>query len=118
MSLARIDLFNKILLDTVNFLMNKFPEDKDISYSQYHIEFGSINAPKYVFNEFMTYVPQYIDKINSKDETFFLELSSSDEDLKGFKLHDKWVYFSDTEKDYLFVQFQKLVKLGSIIQNQ
>ena len=118
MSIARIDLFNKILLDTVNFLMIKFPNDKDISYSQYQIEFASKNSPRYVFNEIMTYIPPYIDQINKKDENFFLQLSSTDKDLKGFKLHDKWVFLSEKEKDYMFVQFQKLVKLGSIIQNE
>ena len=114
----KIEVFNKMLLDTVSFLMNKFPEDKDISYTQYQIEIANSTSPRLTFDTVMEYIPLYSKEITNQDENFFLNLSKQEDSLKCFNLHDKWAQLLDTEKEYLFIQFRKMLTLGNIIKQE
>lgn len=114
----KIDVFNKMLLDTVSFLMNKFPQDKDISYTQYQIELANSTSPRITFDTVMEYIPLYSTEISNQDEHFFINLSRKEDSLKCFNLHDKWSKLSLDEKNYLFIQFRKMLTLGNIIKKE
>lgn len=116
MSQQKIQVFNKMLLDTVSFLMKKFPDDKDISYTQYQIELANNTTPRITFDSVMEYIPLYETQITNQDEAFFINLANQEESLRCFNLHDKWNTLGDQEKEYLFIQFRKMLKLGQIIQ--
>ena len=111
----RIQVFNKMLLDTISFLINKFPTDRDFSFTKSQIELSISTFPEVPFNTVMEYIPLYTTEITNQDENFFLSLSKTDDSLKCFNLHDKWSQLTSQEKEYMFVQFRKMLTLGNII---
>ena len=111
----RIQVFNKMLLDTISFLINKFPTDRDFSFTKSQIELSISTFPEVPFNTVMEYIPLYTTEITNQDENFFLSLSKTNDSLKCFNLHDKWSQLTSQEKEYMFVQFRKMLTLGNII---
>jgi len=111
-----IDTFNKILLNTVDFLFKKFPDDQDISYAHYQVEIAVKAVPQSTFKTVYDYILLYKKQITGKDELFFINLSETDDSLKCFALKDKWSLLTADEKNHLFMQFQKLLRIGQNIK--
>lgn len=107
-----IDTFCVILKDTLNVISRKFPDDRDVYFTQSQVEISINVSPRIVIETFLENVRPFEEKIKNKDEKFFLELASSDESLKCFEFGDKWRDFTEEEKELLFRNVQKLVTLA------
>jgi glycyl-tRNA synthetase alpha subunit len=117
---VRITTFNKILLETLGELSNKFPQDRDIFYalSELEIAQNTVSSTRYVVTSFMESLSPFKKEIEEFNESFFLNLVCTDENLKCFNLADKWQFFSVTERAKLFATVQKLLKLGAVIESE
>ena len=110
--------FNKTLLSLLNFLDKKFPNDPDIISTRNKLNVAIQFTPREPAIQFMDGVVPFTKKIETRDETFFLNLIESKEYAKmmeGLNMKEKWMTFSDHQKDQVWQCFQKMVQLGDRI---
>lgn len=112
----RLTSFTKLLTKSIDFICDKFPQDRDISYTAYQISLSISVSPRLVLNTFMNNIVDYKQKIVDRDASFFLTLSNGTDGLQCFNLGEKWELFDSLEKEFVFQQVAKLIALGTLIQ--
>lgn len=111
----QIDTFCKTLQETLDVIAKKFPDDKDIFYTQSQVEMSINVSPRMTVKTFYENVVEYEEKIFMKDESFFLHMVTTDESLKCFDLGEKWNEFDAAQKELIFKNVQKMFKLAKIV---
>ena len=113
--MSLITAFNKLLLSTIHSLVKKFPKDKDIFFAYSQVELSMRMSPFLTVETFMESIDPYRNQIETKDENFFIHMANTDDTLQCFELSDKWKFLDTTERDALFANVLKLIKLGDTL---
>lgn len=114
--------FNNVLIDFINDCILVFPEDNDFKKYKHGAEILKKYNPKKIPTIFKQYIQNYIPKISSKDEKFFLENDYSEIDIvnqdnelieliKKIKIY--WVNLSDENKDKIWSYLNILIQLSN-----
>jgi len=118
-----IKAFNKILLNFIEELENKYPEETDISIYKNSVILLDKTNPKLIPNYYKIYVYIYKDYIDKKNESFFLNNDFNEETggsewcfVRGMRLKKYWKDLSDKSKDAVWEYFLTLNKLVENIQ--
>lgn len=73
-------------------------------------------CPSEIPRKFFEHVHPYMSKVNSKDETFFIEMSQGEGNpYKNLELNKDWNNYSHAEKNEMWRCFEQLFKAASII---
>lgn len=107
--------FHKLLNEIFDVVLKKFPNDRDIGYTKSQIDITTNISPGLVVSTFIQEITPYLDQIKNRDEEFFLRKSRTDETISYMNLADKWKSFSDKEKDKLWNNVDKMLKLADKI---
>lgn len=107
---ARVSAFNNLLHDTMSLVSKKFPNDKELDYTKSQIELSLSMSPFVTITTFVTNAMPYVDEINKRDETYFLSKANNRSIL--LNLSDKWRDLTDSEKDKIWSNIQKMLRLG------
>jgi hypothetical protein len=119
MSVAKA--FNNVLIQFMDDCMMVFPEEKEFKKYKRGAEVLKEYNPKKVPTIFKEYAKLYREKIDKRDETFFLENEYSDiqEDNELIGLIDKikkyWKNLTEDNKDKIWKYIEVLVKLSDKI---
>jgi hypothetical protein len=70
---------------------------------------------KLIVDGFMNGIAQYVDKINTRDESFFLENAKDIDFLKEINITDCWPTASDATREAIWQYIQTLYMLGTTI---
>lgn len=108
-----LDAFSNELTSIYDSILAKFPNDKDLLYGQTKIQASLHLSPRLVSSTFLDNVIPYLDKLEARDDAFFLSLSKNELCLD---LSDKWESFSAIERTRLFRGVEKLVKIAGAIR--
>jgi hypothetical protein len=114
---ALMHAFVSQLRELIDFLIKKFPEDRDIFFTKSQMDAAASISPRLVVAHFMSEVSQYLDELESRNDQFFLHLVKTDYDhvLGHMDLSKKWTQLSDADKDYLWTTTQRITKMGSMV---
>ena len=122
-NMSIIKAFNKILLNFIKELENKYPEETDISIYKNSVILLDKTNPKLISNYYKIYVYIYKDYIDEKNESFFLNNDFNEETggsewcfVRGMRLKKYWKDLSDKSKDAVWEYFLTLNKLVENIQ--
>lgn len=122
-NMSIIKAFNKILLNFIEELENKYPEETDISIYKNSVILLDKTNPKLIPNYYKIYVYIYKDYIDKKNESFFLNNDFNEETggsewcfVRGMRLKKYWKDLSDKSKDAVWEYFLTLNKLVENIQ--
>ena len=96
-------------------LHKTFPEEKGLKKYIAAFELMRSANGKMIVDGFMENVAPHVDKINSKDESFFLEHAENIEFLKDINLKNCWPKASTGTKDAIWQYLQTLYMLGTTI---
>ena len=114
MSLTYVSAFNNQFLQFCDDLITIFPHDNDIKAYKNTFSFIMKSNVRKICNMFYTNITKiYKDKINNKEETFFLEnnydyIINGDSGYKDLmlKLKQYWNNLSNENKDSVWKYFQ------------
>jgi hypothetical protein len=106
----RIKAFNEILKGMIDFLCEKFSNDRDLNYTQSEIELSMKTTSMTPMLSFMEGLEPHKKEIDDKNEVFFSNLSET-----GFvDLHDKWNLLDANEKEQMWKYITKLRRIGEM----
>ena len=115
MSYAKIIVFNKTLKESLEWMHNRFPKDHKMAAAKSKIVMAIEMTPRLTVLEFMNAIEEYIPQIQRRDETFFLDLATTTDQIQAFRLGDKWSDLQEHEKQHLWSSVDKLVSLAQAI---
>lgn len=121
--IVQIKIFNDILDQLFDYLEVNFPMFRsDVILNKSTVQFIRNSNPRLVVEQFMTYVGPYQQHIFECNEEFFINFEnnlqsddlSRDNVLYGMKIRNIWLSTetTDTQKAYIWLYFQKLIKAG------
>lgn len=112
---ALVATFNKKLMEMMDFLKTKYPDDRNVSYTRNQICSAMSLTPKMPLVHFMANVQPYLKQIKDKDDTFFLSLASEkyNATFAKFHLNDKWGDMNTNERDYIWSSVNTLATVGT-----
>ena len=113
--MERTAIFLDLLRDTADLIAKRFPKDRDIDYHVHQVETAIRMSARLTIVHFLEGVQPYREQIAKRDEAFFLGMAKSDDTLQAFNLGDKYNQLSDSDKDTLWANITKLIKLGDRI---
>ena len=114
-NMTMIMAFHKLLTETIDIIANKFPLDKEIQYTKSQIDMSTNMSPRYAVVSFMEEIRPYKQKIDNRDEDFFIRKSCTEITISSLNLSEKWNEFSSNDKERLWNNVKKLMKLGEKI---
>lgn len=120
--IVQIKIFNDLLDQFFDFLETNFKLFKsDIMLTRSSIEFLRKGNPRMVVEQFMQNVAPFKTQIYECDEQFFLDFENnlkqhldSENMLVGMRIKNMWKSpdITETQKAYIWLYFQKLLKAG------
>ena len=115
--LIHIKVFNEILEQFLDYLENEFEDFKsDIILTRSGVEFIRQNNPRLVVEQFVTMIEPFKKQIFDCDEDFFLnfKMIPNDKAMLCTKVKNIWLSenINTTQKAYIWLYFQKLIKAG------
>ena len=113
--MTSISAFNDMMGQFLMELHKTFPEERGLKKYIAAFELMRTANPKLLVEGFMENVAPHVDKINSRDDSFFLEHAGSIEFLKDINLKDCWPKASDGTRDAIWQYLQTLYMLGTTI---
>jgi len=96
-------------------LHSAFPEEKNLKKYMAAFELMRSANGKLIVDGFMNGIAQYVDKINTRDESFFLENAKDIDFLKEINITDCWPTASDATREAIWQYIQTLYMLGTTI---
>ena len=128
MTTTFLTAFNNIIFKFIDDLINTFPEESEFKvYKQTLIILKAANAKKMCLL-FKNYSNMYREKINGKDETFFINndynelkeasMKSFDDDSVSAiidKLKIYWVELSNENKDQIWKYLNTMIQLSDLV---
>jgi hypothetical protein len=117
MSATHCHAFVALLTELIEFLICKFPDEKELYYTRTQVRNASALNPRVVVTKYLAEVAPYIDQIENQDESFFIDLVETDYDhvLGHLNISQKWQQLSDTEKSRLWKWVGDLTQLSQIV---
>ncbi len=110
--------FTKVLEDFITELSEMYPQDKEIDLAKNTIYLLKKTNPRKLIEFFYQYFLQFEQKINNKDESFFIN-RDYDNDVSEYvkslnvitNLKKYWKLMSEQTKDNIWLYIQVLIKL-------
>ena len=113
--MTSVTAFNDMMGQFLMELHKTFPEEKGLKKYIAAFELMRSTNGKIIVDGFMENVTPHVDKINSKDESFFLDHAENIEFLKDINLKGCWPKASPGTKDAIWQYLQTLYMLGTTI---
>lgn len=115
--------FNTVVFNFNDDLIETFPEENDFKVYRRGLEWLKQSNAKKICNLFKVYTFPYREKINSKDETFFLNtdyqdvVDTNDEGIVLVinKLKKYWTTLSQENQDKVWDYLNTLIKLSDLV---
>ena len=104
-----------------DFLIQRFPECVELRYTNTKLKVGVELAPKEPALVFMEHALNHMAQIQTRDEKYFLEETTTGEAanvFKNFNITEKYHYLLEKDKTFLWDQVQKLAILGDMILSE
>ena len=130
MSASPLVLFNKKMDHLFDFLMKKYPTNRDLKLSYEKFKMAKQYDPRKILENFFQYAYPYKSKIMERDERFFLEediknhikpeMNNSMQEYgitedyiinKALDIKQYWGNMSEEDKNHIWNDFQTLIKL-------
>ena len=113
--MTSVTAFNDMMGQFLMELHKTFPEEKGLKKYIAAFELMRSANGKMIVDGFMENVAPHVDKINSKDESFFLEHAENIDFLKDINLKNCWPKASTGTKNAIWQYLQTLIILGTTI---
>jgi hypothetical protein len=113
--MTSIVAFNDMMGQFLTELHSAFPEEKNLKKYMAAFELMRSANGKLIVDGFMNGIAQYVDKINTRDESFFLENAKDIDFLKEINITDCWPTASDATREAIWQYIQTLYMLGTTI---
>jgi hypothetical protein len=113
--MTSVNAFNDMMGQFLMELHKTFPEEKGLKKYITAFELLRDTNPKKVVTAYMENIGPYVDKISSRDESFFLKDSNNIEFLKPLNIIKCWPEASDGTKGAIWQYIQTLYMLGTTI---
>ncbi len=115
--------FNTVVFNFNDDLIETFPEENDFKVYKRGLEWLKQSNAKKICNLFKVYTFSYREKINSKDETFFLNtdyqdvVDTNDEGIVLVinKLKKYWTTLSQENQEKVWDYLNTLIKLSDLV---
>ena len=113
--MTSVTAFNDMMGQFLTELHSAFPEEKGLKKYMAAFELMRGANGKMVVEVFMANISPHVDKINARDETFFLEQADKIDFLKDINLAQCWPKASDGTRNAIWQYIQTLYMLGTTI---
>jgi len=115
--MSAVNAFNDMMGQFLMELYKTFPEEKGLKKTITVFEVVRETNPKKSVDKFMNSIAPYVDKINSRDESLFLEDANNLEFMNSVNIKNCWPKASDGTKDAIWQYIQTLYMLGTTIKS-
>jgi len=115
--MSAVNAFNDMMGQFLMELYKTFPEEKGLKKAITVFEVVRETNPKKSVDKFMNSITPYVDKINSRDESLFLEDANNLEFMNSVNIKNCWPKASDGTKDAIWQYIQTLYMLGTTIKS-
>jgi len=113
--MTSVTAFNDMMGQLLTELHSAFPEEKGLKKYMAAFELMRGANGRMVVEGFMANISPHVDKINARDETFFLEQADKIDFLKDINLAQCWPKASDGTRNAIWQYIQTLYMLGTTI---
>ena len=113
--MTSITAFNDMMGQFLMELHTTFPEEKGLKKYMAAFELMRGANGRLVVDGFMSNVGPHVEKINSRDESFFIENASTIDFLKDINLQECWPKASEGTRSAIWQYLQTLYMLGMTI---
>ena len=113
--MTSVSAFNDMMGQFLTELHKTFPEEKGLKKYITAFEMLRQTQPKKIVSGFMENIAPYVDKVSSRDESFFLDDSNDIEFLKPLNIKKCWPAASEGTKNAIWQYIQTLYMLGTTI---
>ena len=113
--MTSVTAFNDMMGQFLTELHKTFPEEKGVKKYIAAFEMMRSTNGKLIVTGFMDSVSPHIEKVNSRDESFFLENANDMEFLKDVNLKNLWPKASEGTRNAIWQYIQTLFMLGTTI---
>ena len=113
--MTSITAFNDMMGQFLMELHKTFPEEKGLKKYITAYEMLRQTNPKKIVTGFMKNIAPFVEKISTRDETFFLDDSNDIEFLKPLNIKKCWPEASEGTKSAIWQYIQTLYMLGTTI---
>jgi hypothetical protein len=113
--MTSVTAFNDMMGQFLTELHSAFPEEKGLKKYMAAFELMRGANGRMVVEGFMANISPHVDKINARDETFFLEQADKIDFLKDINLAQCWPKASDGTRSAIWQYIQTLYMLGTTI---
>ena len=113
--MTSVTAFNDMMGQFLTELYKTFPEEKSIKKYIAAFELMRSANGKLVVEGFMNGVSPHVGKVNTRDESFFLENADNIEFLRDMNIKACWPNASDATKAAIWQYLQTLYMLGTTI---
>jgi len=113
--MTSVTAFNDMMGQFLTELHSAFPEEKGLKKYMAAFELMRSANGRMVVEGFMANISPHVDKINARDETFFLEQADKIDFLKDINLAQCWPKASDGTRSAIWQYIQTLYMLGTTI---
>lgn len=114
-TMTSIVAFNDMMGQFLTELHSAFPEEKSLKKYMAAFELMRSANGKLIVDGYMNSIAPYIDKINARDETFFLENAKEIDFLKEINIVECWPKASEGTRGAIWQYIQTLYMLGTTI---
>jgi|TARA_B110000285_G_scaffold39906_1_gene43541 hypothetical protein len=113
--MTSITAFNDMMGQFLTELHSAFPEEKGLKKYMAAFELMRSTNGRIIVEGFMANISPHADKINAKDESFFLEQAGTIDFLKDINLARCWPKASEGTRNAIWQYIQTLYMLGTTI---
>ena len=113
--MTSITAFNDMMGQFLTELHSAFPEEKGLKKYMAAFELMRGANGRMVVEGFMANISPHVEKINARDETFFLEQADKIDFLKDINLAQCWPKASEGTRGAIWQYIQTLYMLGTTI---
>lgn len=113
--MTSVTAFNDMMGQFLTELHSAFPEEKGLKKYMAAFELMRDANGRMIVDGFMANISPHVEKINARDETFFLEQAGTIDFLKDINLARCWPNASEGTRSAIWQYIQTLYMLGTTI---
>lgn len=113
--MTSVTAFNDMMGQFLTELHSAFPEEKGLKKYMAAFELMRGTNGRMIVEGFMANISPHVEKINARDETFFLEQAGTIDFLKDINLAQCWPKASEGTRGAIWQYIQTLYMLGTTI---
>ena len=113
--MTSVTAFNDMMGQFLTELHSAFPEEKGLKKYMAAFELMRGANGRMIVEGFMANITPHVEKINARDETFFLQQAGTIDFLKELNIKSYWTRMSTGTKDATWQYLQTLYMLGTTI---